>query len=299
MGTMRKDHLIILPCHGIWKIDSTTNANNYGQLSDQWYLAPFQLEGNDHLVFIKQSLRAIEELLYDYDRSVVLFSGSQTKVDAGPISEAQSYFVLMKKLVNSATTKDGFEQLTHLFDKETMLSLENIVKQLDLHNIIANTLFSNGYINTEEYALDSFDNLLYSILRFKEITECYPKSITIVGFGFKEARFLNYHAMALDIPKNVIRYISYDPEPSNYSQEQLNKYFENLTYMERKNALSLFENDWYAKKEILTKKKNSRNPYKRIPTYEGLKLLHFNDMKSTDEEHFEEYIKGKMPWSCK
>lgn len=296
---MPKDHLIILPCHGIWKIDSTTSVNNYGQLSDQWYLAPFQLEGNDHLVFIKQSLRAIEELLLDYDNSVVLFSGSQTKIDAGPISEAQSYFILMKKLVNLASTKDGFEQLISLFDTETMTLLANIVKELGLNNITASMLFSNGYINTEEYALDSFDNLLYSILRFKEITEWYPKHITIVGFGFKESRFLNYHARALDIPKDIIRYISYEPEPSDYSQEQLNNYFEDLICMEKKNALSLFENDWYAKRNILTKKKNGRNPYKRIPTYNGLKMFHLNETTLTDKEHFEKYIKGKMPWSYK
>lgn len=296
---MPRNHLIILPCHGIWKIDSTTCIDNCGQLSDQWYLAPFQLEGNDHLVFIKQSLRAIEELLFNYDNSVLLFSGSQTKIDAGPISEAQSYFILMKKLVTLATTNDGFEQLSLLFDKETMALLANIIKQLGLSNITVNTLFSDGYINTEEYALDSFDNLLYSVLRFKEIVEWYPKRITIVGFGFKEPRFLNYHARALDIPQNIIRYISYEPEPSNYSQEQLNKYFEDLIRMEKKNALSLFENDWYAKRDILNKKKHNRNPYKRKPNYDGLTMFHFNEMKSTDEEHFKAYIKGKMPWSYK
>lgn len=296
---MPRNHLIILPCHGIWKINSASDDNNYGQLSDQWYLAPFQLEGNDHLVFIKQSLKAIEELLLDYENSVVLFSGSQTKIDAGPISEAQSYFLLMKKLINLATTKDGFEQLTSLFDIEIMILLESIVKQLKSNNISVNTLFSNGYINTEEYALDSFDNLLYSILRFKEITQWYPKHITIIGFGFKESRFLNYHARALDIPKDIIRYISYEPEPLNYSQEQMNRYFEDLIYMEKKNALGLFENDWYARKNSLTKKKNDRNPYKRIARYDGLKMFHFNEIKLTDSEHFKKYIEGKMPWSYK
>ncbi|CAL9737319.1 hypothetical protein MOSE0_L08614 [Monosporozyma servazzii] len=294
---MSKDHLIILPCHGIWRIDLDSASQNCGQAAENWFLAPFQIEGNDHLVFIKQSLRAVEEFLSHYENSVILFSGSQTKADAGPISEAQSYFLLIQKLITLASEEDGMKLLTQLFKQDIIIILCNIVNSMKLKNITTSELFTKGFINTEEYSLDSFDNLLYSIFRFKEITNLFPQSITIVGFGFKESRFLNYHAKALDIPKSMINYISYDPEPLNYSQEQLDQYFTTLTAMENKNALSLFDNDWYAKRDILLIKKESRNPYKRIATYDGLEQLHLNNLGGSDKEHYQTYIKSKMPWS--
>ncbi|KAG0654281.1 hypothetical protein C6P44_001013 [Monosporozyma unispora] len=294
---MPKKHLIILPCHGVWEMDLTLTTQNCGQLSENWFLAPFQIEGNDHLVFIKPSLRAVEELLSSYDQGVILFSGSQTKTDAGPISEAQSYFMLIQKLITLAFEDAEKKSLIQVFKEDIISSLSTIVSLMELRNITLSDLFTTGVINTEEYSLDSFDNLLYSIFRFKEITNTFPERITIVGFGFKESRFLNYHAKALDIPKEMINYISYDPEPLDYSPKQLDQYFTTLTKMEHKNALSLFDKDWYAKREILLRKKEARNSYKRVASYNGLEKLHLDNIMETDEAHYQTYIKGKMPWS--
>ena len=48
--------------------------------------------------------------------------------------------------------------------------------------------------STEEFATDSFENLLFSICRFREITGSYPKEITVVSFSFKRRRFEMLHA---------------------------------------------------------------------------------------------------------
>jgi hypothetical protein len=40
----------------------------------------------------------------------------------------------------------------------------------------------------ETFARDSFENLLFSIARFREITGAYPKQITVVGYDFKKQR---------------------------------------------------------------------------------------------------------------
>lgn len=40
----------------------------------------------------------------------------------------------------------------------------------------------------EEYALDSYENLLYSIARFREVTGRWPGKITVVGYGMKRRR---------------------------------------------------------------------------------------------------------------
>jgi hypothetical protein len=54
---------------------------------------------------------------------------------------------------------------------------------------------------TEDAALDSFQNVLFSIARFRELTGAYPSRITIVGHNFKRRRFEQLHRHALRWPK--------------------------------------------------------------------------------------------------
>jgi hypothetical protein len=54
---------------------------------------------------------------------------------------------------------------------------------------------------TEDAALDSFQNVLFSIARFRELTGAYPSRITIVGHNFKRRRFEQLHRRALRWPK--------------------------------------------------------------------------------------------------
>ncbi|KAI0302759.1 hypothetical protein BC826DRAFT_1101604 [Russula brevipes] len=46
-------------------------------------------------------------------------------------------------------------------------------------------------------ALDSFQNVLFSIARFRELTGVYPTRITVVGQDFKRRRFERLHRLAL------------------------------------------------------------------------------------------------------
>jgi hypothetical protein len=41
---------------------------------------------------------------------------------------------------------------------------------------------------TEEFALDSYENLLFAIARFKEVTGRWPERVTVVGYGMKRRR---------------------------------------------------------------------------------------------------------------
>ena len=65
---------------------------------------------------------------------------------------------------------------------------------------------------TEDYALDSFQNLLYSIARFHEYTGRYPSHITVVGYEFKRRRFTELHRAALRWPRERFDYIGIDAE---------------------------------------------------------------------------------------
>lgn len=65
---------------------------------------------------------------------------------------------------------------------------------------------------TEDHALDSFQNLLFSIARFREYTGRYPTKITVVGYEFKRSRFTNLHRAAIRWPRDRFYYIGVDPE---------------------------------------------------------------------------------------
>ncbi|KAL0957778.1 hypothetical protein HGRIS_001555 [Hohenbuehelia grisea] len=65
---------------------------------------------------------------------------------------------------------------------------------------------------TEEFVLDSFQNLLLSIARFNEHTGRYPESITVVGYEMKRERFTKLHRAALRWPIERFHYIGADPD---------------------------------------------------------------------------------------
>ncbi|AMD19044.1 HBR143Cp [Eremothecium sinecaudum] len=299
MSEVRKSRLILVPCHSIWKESyPKCQAANLGQLPEHWYLAPFQLEGNDHIAFIKHAVFGIRELVNDLVSGILIFSGSQTKKEAGPISEACSYYSMAQKLLTwielGKTVPDQLKD-----DIEIIPNCKAIINTLqDKYRITVAELFEK-HISTEVFALDSFDNLLYSIGRFHELTSYYPVGITIVGFGFKKERFLNYHAKAIDFPSERIKYISKEPIPDYSDPKAIEGYFTTLKELEKKNALCLFASDWYGTRDTLALKKNSRNPFKKNHRY-SLPLHHLQneDFKIIDDQqYYNQFISGKMPWS--
>ena len=49
----------------------------------------------------------------------------------------------------------------------------------------------------EEYAMDSFENVLFALCRFREHAGQWPESITVCGWGFKARRIAGLHRAAL------------------------------------------------------------------------------------------------------
>jgi len=93
----------------------------------------------------------------------------QTRPLAGPRSEGQSYWNLAN----------------HIYSPQTFM-----------HKFLLERVVS------EEFARDSYENLLFSICRFHEVTGRYPDKITVVGFGFKMRRFVDLHRKAVRFPKD-------------------------------------------------------------------------------------------------
>ncbi|KAH3902322.1 uncharacterized protein SCODWIG_00280 [Saccharomycodes ludwigii] len=283
-----KRHLIIVPGHSVWK--KTNDPLNLGQLSDHWVLAPFQLEGNDHLTMIKHGLKAIIELVKEYDgltdQNLILYSGSKTKVNIDQ-SEGKSYYELMKRLLletNPTVINNVFQNL----DKQIIEMINEIHKIGKINDV-----FKKDVINYEEYALDSFENLYYSILKFKQLNSSkkLPNKITIVGFEFKRKRFVELHA-AKALGYNNLEYIGIDPNPIALTAEKRVKYFADLAVQENKYGYEPFVKDWYGVKVPLLEKKLKRNVFNMVAA--DYYYPYLVDLKH-DGDDFEFYTKVVKP----
>ncbi|KAG7660726.1 uncharacterized protein J8A68_005688 [[Candida] subhashii] len=253
--------LIILPCHSIWKQGGQT----LGVDQNEWHLADFQLEGQDHLVFRAQILDSLKLLQQDED-SYLIISGGATKKEAGPVSEALSYFQLAQHFICDDTT---------LLDR----------------------------INLEEFARDSFENVIFSLCRFYEIFGAYPENITVVGFEFKRGRFVLHHLeQALCFPKEKVTYIGSSPITDHLTEEARERYYQELESNEFKHALRYFQQDWYGINGSLKEKKKIRNPYNKYHGYANSNpnladfLMAINDNSAAQPSENIRALIDKVPW---
>lgn len=226
MNNTDPENLIILPCHSIW-----SPGKALGNLREEWALAPFQIEGNDHLCF-KEHIKISVELLTKDPKAALIISGGQTKKDSGPVLEALSYYHLGHALMPQQMTTNSCR------------------------------------IILEEYARDSFENVLFLICRFFEFFGKYPNSIIVVGFEFKRQRFVQQHLQqALLFPPEKIDYVGNSPNPSYEDENRRLKYFRDLDLSEAQHACDHFKVDWYGIQEVLSSKKTLRDPFHRTHGY--------------------------------
>lgn len=200
---------------------------------DAWYLLPYQLGVGFPSIITSHVQKGIQ-LLENDKNALLIFSGGQTRHDVGPISEAASYYFLA-------------------------LAQKWIPEDQDK-------------IYLEEYARDSFENLLFSIARFREITGHYPSRISVVGFDFKSYRFTSLHRKAIGFPESNFSYIGIRPSPP-FDQKK--------AAQGETNTIHLFQNDMYGcHTPSLINKRSQRDPFFRTVPYEMacpeiVKLLHW------------------------
>lgn len=152
---------------------------------------------------------------------------------------------------------------------------------------IESNLFHNGFMpfqraTSEDYAMDSYQNLLFSIARFHELTETYPENITVVGYEMKRRRFEDLHVPAIRWPKDRFAYIGIDEQGDttlHYKGEVriglLLFYFflDDLHTMvciynfKVENAFLPFSKDTYGCHDTLLEKRRHRNPSRRFYPY--------------------------------
>jgi hypothetical protein len=217
-----------------------------------WILESYQSASNQHLVFISHIERGVELAAQD-KHALLLFSGGMTRAASSGITEASGYWRIA-------------------FEKNLLLSSE-LQKR----------------VSTEDFAKDSYENLVFSVARFFEITNTWPEKIVVVGFEFKRKRWEEIHRKAIKWPKEKFEYVGIDPSDATaVAQAQVG---------EKENSYQHFLNDLYGCHSPLIDKKLARNPFRRGTPYE-VSVPHMRDIirYCPPKEHGGMMFNGRMPW---
>jgi len=216
-------HAVIVAGHAVLRINKLNSAERD---DNAWYLLSYQLNQGFPGIITSHIKRGIQSAVED-PYAMLLFSGGQTRRDVGPTSEAASYYYLANEK-KWLLTKDG--------------------------GSIA------GRVYLEEHARDSYENLLYSICRFREVSGHYPTKVTVVGFDFKAKRFTDLHRSAIGFPAANFSYVGLRPAHSLFDHTKAARGEED--------TIRVFKNDMYGCSAALAGKRDIRNPFRRTSPYE-------------------------------
>lgn len=247
-----RTELIIVCCHAICETLSDPGDEA------SWRLQPFQRsdssigKAGEHETFILHTMAAA--IVYCYRPStLVIFSGGRTTDSR--LSEAESYAAVFDSLSVSLCNKVPYSRKRA----------------------------------REDFATDSYQNLLFSILRFHTLVGRYPGTVTVITHAFKERRFLELHAAAIKWPRSTLRVQGINPP---FTLEEL----EQTQRGEHERAYELFAEDPYGVRSPLADKRKARNW--NLDVLEGLavddevqQLLNWKGGASGKD-----IFPGKLPW---
>ncbi|EPS61399.1 hypothetical protein M569_13398, partial [Genlisea aurea] len=209
-------NLVMVAGHSVY----TSNCGK-PEKEDSWYLASYQRHPGQAASFVSHIQKGVE--IADEDNlSLLLFSGGETRKDAGPRSEAQSYWIV-------AESKEWFGNRGNVRERAL----------------------------TEEHARDSYENLLFSLCRFRELTGSYPRNVTVVGYDFKAERFVDLHRSAVRFPASRFRYYGTPSAPDSIE----------AALKGEAAVRDQFESDPYGCSGSLFRKKMKRDPFHRSVPY--------------------------------
>ncbi|KAJ0257526.1 Transmembrane protein [Hirschfeldia incana] len=209
-------NLVMVAGHSVY------TSSNCGRLDkeESWFLESYQKHPGQAATFLSHIEEGVEAAGRD-DEALLLFSGGETRKEAGPRSEAQSYWAV-------AESKGWFGK----------------------DDVRSRAL-------TEEHARDSFENLLFSVCRFRELTGSYPHNITVVSYDFKEERFAHLHRSAMGFPESRFRYLG---TPASLESKEAALKGEAMVRAQ-------FQEDPYGCVGSLWRKKLKRDPFHRTIPY--------------------------------
>ncbi|CAK7269112.1 hypothetical protein SEPCBS119000_003401 [Sporothrix epigloea] len=162
------EHLVIVCGHGIW-----LGGPALGHDESEWLIEGYK--AGETPTFIEHIKAGIQALVDD-ERALLAFSGGPTRSET-PLSEARSY-------ANLAAANNYFGLLL----RETTLTMTTAtishpLSPVPLHHRIL----------VEEQALDSYYNILFSLVAFWRRVGAWPARVTIVSHDFKRSRLVDDH----------------------------------------------------------------------------------------------------------
>jgi hypothetical protein len=208
---------------------------------DGWFLLDFQKgEPPKYLEHIERGI----SLAAEDPAALLVFTGTQTRAAAGARSEAASYYW-------AADLLDWFGFLE--------------VQERAV---------------TEEFARDSFENLLFGLCRFREVAGRWPDLTTMVSWEFKRRRF-GLHRAAVRWPEERFQY-SAPNDPSDIRQalaaEEL--------------AIQRYSTDPYSAGDFFRRKREERNPFRLTHGYRESSPELRDLLEFAGPEHYS----GPLPW---
>jgi hypothetical protein len=181
-----------------------------------WILLPFQRnEVSCYIGHIEAGVRAAAA----DPASLLVFSGGYSRPEAGPLAEATSYFWIADRL--------GWFGHPEVRSRAI----------------------------TEEFARDSYENLLYSLCRVREYAGHFPAHASFVSWQFKQERF-HLHRESIRWPDGRFTYIGAN-NPPDLAQ---------AVEAETRNRAA-YVADPYSSSPAFRAKREARNPFRRTPGY--------------------------------
>lgn len=163
--------LVIVACHSVWQGGPGTSLDR-PENADAWVWEPYQRGVPGQADSLIDHMRAGVTAVAANADALLLFSGGATRLAAGPLTEAASYWA-----VTNAASWFG------------------------------EAVAVKGRAHVEEHARDSMENLLFGLCRFREITGRYPRTTSLVSYDVKEARFRDMHAASLRLPLDAFKFV--------------------------------------------------------------------------------------------
>jgi hypothetical protein len=229
------------------------NVRNAAFDDSVWFLYDYQRgRGLPHAIV--SHIRAGIRIALGDPAGLLVFSGGETRSNTGPETEGGSYY----RVADALDLWDGRDALP---GPEDGIGVDaDDAGGGDRRGAVAVAVDANSTTTTvrartvsEEYATDSFENLVFSVCRFREVTGRYPDRVSVVSFTFKRLRFETLHASALRWPVDRFDYVGVDPPPStgfDLSESSRGEY---------SNSLLPFTSDPYGcHSEVLQKKRRER-----------------------------------------
>ncbi|MFH1486792.1 MAG: hypothetical protein ABIH46_12040 [Chloroflexota bacterium] len=249
MNTGNPQDLLVVASHAPFKKE-VRGVPEHPECDDGWVLQDYQV--GEPPFYIEHIRRGVVLTAHN-PASLLVFSGGRTRVEGGERGEARCY-----------------QEIARYYDWW--------IPQGKLREDVS------GRAITEEYARDSFENVLFSICRFQQHTGRYPRNVAVVGWAFKRARF-DLHRAAIRFPEGRFRYEGFN-NPIDLK----------AAWKGETKTLHDFARSRYGAGGDLARKRANRNPFNELHPYASCPgLSAFFEFIENPANEQKDYP-GPLPW---